>query len=39
LGADDVEEELLQDIGAANLLDKMDLFSELIPAILELAPT
>ena len=38
LGADDVEEELLQGIGAAKLLDKMDLFNELIPAILELAP-
>jgi DNA-binding NarL/FixJ family response regulator len=38
LGADDVKEELLQDIGAAKLLDKMDLFKELIPAILEFAP-
>lgn len=38
LGADDVEEELLQGVGAAKLLDKMDLFDELIPAILELAP-
>ena len=38
LGADDVEEELLHGIGAAKLLDKMDLADELIPAILELAP-
>ena len=38
LGADDVKEELLQDIGAAKLLDKMHLFNELTPAILELVP-
>src|SRR5438552_6760713 len=37
LGADDVKEELLQGIGAAKLLDKMDLFEQLIPAILESA--
>jgi len=36
LGADDVEEELLQGVGAAKLLDKMDLSDQLIPAILEL---
>ena len=36
LGADDVEEELLQGVGAAKLLDKMELSNELIPAILEL---
>jgi len=38
LGADDVKEELLQGIGAAKLVDKMDLSQQLIPAILELAP-
>ena len=38
LGADDVKEELLRGIGAAKLLDKMDLFEQLIPAILESAP-
>jgi len=37
LGAEDVEEELLQGIGAAKLLDKMDLYGQLIPAILELS--
>ena len=36
LGADDVKEELLQGVGAAKLLDKMNLADELIPAILEL---
>ena len=36
LCADDVEEELLQGVGAAKLLDKMDLYDQLIPAILEL---
>jgi len=36
LGADEVNEELLQGIGAAKLLDKMYLFDQLIPAILEL---
>jgi DNA-binding NarL/FixJ family response regulator len=36
LGADEVEEELLQSIGAARLLDKMYLFDQLIPAVLEL---
>jgi hypothetical protein len=38
LGADDISEELLHGVGAAKLLDKMDLFNELIPAILEFAP-
>jgi hypothetical protein len=38
LGADEVKEELLHGIGAAKLLDKMDLADQLIPAILELAP-
>ena len=38
LGADEVEEELLHGVGAAKLLDKMDLSDQLIPAILELAP-
>jgi len=36
LGVDDVEEELLRGVGAAKLLDKMHLFDQLIPAILEL---
>jgi DNA-binding NarL/FixJ family response regulator len=36
LGADEVEQELLHGVGAAKLLDKMDLFDQLIPAILEL---
>jgi DNA-binding NarL/FixJ family response regulator len=39
LGAEDVKEEMLQGVGAAKLLDKMDLYDQLIPAILELAPT
>ena len=38
LGTDDLTEELLQSVGAVRMLDKMDLASELIPAILELAP-
>ena len=38
LGADEVKEELLHGVGAAKLLDKMDLADQLIPAILELAP-
>jgi DNA-binding NarL/FixJ family response regulator len=38
LGADEVNEELLSSVGAAKLLDKMDLYEQLIPAILELAP-
>lgn len=38
LGADDVKEELLHGVGAAKLLDKIDLSDQLIPAILELAP-
>jgi len=38
LGADEVKEELLHGIGAAKLLDKMDLSDQLIPAILEFAP-
>jgi chemotaxis response regulator CheB len=37
LGADEVHQELLQGLGAAKLLDKMDLSDQLIPAILELA--
>src|SRR5246127_4160753 len=36
LGANDVKEELLQGVGPAKLLDKMNLADELIPAILEL---
>jgi DNA-binding NarL/FixJ family response regulator len=36
LGADEVNEELLHGVGAAKLLDKMDLSDQLIPAILEL---
>ena|ERR1700739_2471239 len=40
LGTDDLaEEELLDSVGAIKLLDKMDLADQLIPAILELAPT
>jgi hypothetical protein len=38
LGADEVKDELLHGIGAAKLLDKMDLSDQLIPSILELAP-
>ena len=38
LGVDDVDEELLYGVGAAKLVDKMDLSDQLIPAILELAP-
>jgi DNA-binding NarL/FixJ family response regulator len=38
LGGDEVKDELLHGIGAAKLLDKMDLSDQLIPAILELAP-
>jgi DNA-binding NarL/FixJ family response regulator len=38
LGADEVNEELLYGVGAAKLVDKMDLSDQLIPAILELAP-
>jgi two-component system, NarL family, response regulator NreC len=38
LGADDVAQELLASVGAARVLDKMDLADQLIPAILELAP-
>ena len=38
LGADEVNEELLHGVGAAKLVDKMDLSDQLIPAILELAP-
>jgi hypothetical protein len=37
-GADDVAEELLASVGAARVLDKMDLADQLIPAILQLAP-
>jgi len=36
LGADEVNEELLHGVGAAKLVDKMDLSDQLIPAILEL---
>ena|SRR5256885_7474348 len=36
LGTDDRTDELLDSVGAVRLLDKMDLASELIPAILEL---
>jgi two-component system, NarL family, response regulator NreC len=35
---DDEAKELADSIGAAKLLDKMELAKELIPAILELAP-
>ena len=38
LGMDDLKEELLESVGAVRLLDKAELSSELIPAILELAP-
>jgi DNA-binding NarL/FixJ family response regulator len=38
LGTDDLKEELLESVGAVRLLDKAELSSELIPAILELAP-
>jgi DNA-binding NarL/FixJ family response regulator len=37
-GTDEQTEELADIVGAARLLDKMELFKELIPAILELAP-
>ena len=39
LSTDDLKEELLASVGAVRLLDKMELANELIPAILELAPT
>jgi DNA-binding NarL/FixJ family response regulator len=38
LSTDDLKEELLASVGAVRLLNKMELASELIPAILELAP-
>ena len=38
LGTEDLEEELLDSVGAVRLLDKAELANELIPAILELAP-
>ena len=38
LGADEVKKELLHGVGAAKLVDKMDLADQLIPAILEFAP-
>jgi two-component system, NarL family, response regulator NreC len=38
LGADDVAEELLNSVGAVDVLDKVGLADQLIPAILELAP-
>ncbi len=37
-GTDDRTKELLDSVGAAKFLDKMELANELIPAILELAP-
>jgi hypothetical protein len=37
-GTDGRTQELGDSVGAANLLDKMDLADELVPAILELAP-
>ncbi len=37
-GTDDRTRELLDSVGAAKFLDKMDLADQLIPAILELAP-
>ena len=38
LGTDDRTDELLKSVGAVRMLYKMNLASELIPAILELAP-
>ena len=39
LGIDDVASALAESIGADKLIDKGDLVAELVPAILELAPT
>jgi DNA-binding NarL/FixJ family response regulator len=39
LGVDDVAEELSDNVGAVKVLDKADLADQLIPAILELAPS
>lgn len=36
-GTDDIDEGLLDSVGAGRLLDKMDLADQLLPAILELA--
>jgi DNA-binding NarL/FixJ family response regulator len=36
-GTDDIDEGLLDSVGAVRLLDKMDLADQLVPAILELA--
>jgi DNA-binding NarL/FixJ family response regulator len=36
LGGDDVSHDLINGIGAAKLLDKMDLATQLIPTILEM---
>jgi len=33
-----ISEELLHGVGAAKLVDKMDLYDQLIPAIPEFAP-
>jgi hypothetical protein len=38
MSADEVKEDLLHGVGAVKLLDKMDLYDQLIPAILEFAP-
>jgi DNA-binding NarL/FixJ family response regulator len=38
LGTENLDEELLESVGAFRLLDKAELANELIPAILELAP-
>jgi DNA-binding NarL/FixJ family response regulator len=38
LGTENLDEELLDSVGAFRLLDKAELANELIPAILELAP-
>ena len=38
LGTENLDEELLESVGAFSLLDKAELANELIPAILELAP-
>jgi len=34
-GTDDIDEGLLDSVGAVRLLDKMDLADQLVPAILE----
>ncbi len=38
LGTENLDEELLDSVGAVRLLDKAELANELIPTILELAP-